>query len=94
MEAKLYYTAPTDEQFDELKAKALEIWESYEEPYRSEKADYVRTVGNVKDNFMHLVAMFDIFNQRKLAKALSDETKKAVRERMLDGGAPEYIIPF
>jgi hypothetical protein len=39
-----------------------------------------------------MIAMFDSQNQRKLSSMLSEESKKQIRDRMLDGGTPiEYI---
>lgn len=43
---------------------------------------------------MYMVAMFDINNQSILAMKLNRETRLAVRERMFDGGQPEYMIVF
>ena len=96
MEAKLYYTAPSDEMFDELKAKAMEVWQGYDNEYgyATEKIDRIKDIGNVKDNFMYMVSMFDQDNQRKLAEKLSPDTRRAVRDRMIDGGNPEDLIPF
>jgi len=93
---KLYYTPPTDEQFKELKEKAIEIWTPMgDEPsYAKEKIDRIKDIKNIQDNFMYMVAMFDINNQRKLAEKLTPETKKAVRERMIDGGNSEEYIVF
>ena len=93
---KLYYTPPTDEQFNELKEKAIEIWSVMgDEPsYSQEKIGRIKDILNVQDNFMYMVAMFDHNNQGKLAAKLTDETRKAVRDRMVDGGQPEYLIPF
>lgn len=91
---QLYYTPPSDEQFNELKQKALEIWNEYDDPYRTEKVNQIKDIQNVGDNFMYMVAMFDINNQRKLADKLSLATSQAVRERMIDGGNPEDLIPF
>lgn len=92
---KLYYTAPTDKQFNELKEKAIEIWSTMgDEPsYSQEKIDRIKDIGNISDNFMYMVAMFDIHNQARLADMLTSETRKAVRERLVDGGASsEYIV--
>ena len=95
-EAKLYYTPPADEQFDEVKEKAIEIWSTMgDEPsYSEEKIGRIKDIANVGDNFMYIVAMFDINNQRKLAEKLSDETRGAIAERIKDGGAPDYYNPF
>ena len=88
---KLYYTPPTQEQFDELKAKAIEIWLTYDNTYGyvDEKVQRIAGIGNIEDNFMYMVAMFDSDNQIKLAGKLSKETKNAVYVRMVDGGQPD-----
>jgi len=92
---KLYYTPPADKEFNELKEKAIEIWNTYsnEFGYVDEKVGRIKDIKNIKDNFMYMVAMFDMNNQLKLAEKLSEETRKEVRERMIDGGnSPEYIL--
>lgn len=96
MEAKLYYTAPSNEAFEELRKAAIEVWQQYDNEYGyvDEKTAAIVNIRNVSDNFMYMVAMFDINNQRKLAEKLSPATRLAVRERMIDGGNPEWLIPF
>lgn len=93
---RLYYTPPTDDQFDELKARAIEIWAvmGSETSCSEEKIGRIKHIKNIGDNFMYMVAMFDHNNQEILARTLSFETRKAVRERMIDGGQPEYLIAF
>ena len=83
---KLYYTPPTDKQFNELKEKAIEIWLGYDDTYgyASEKINAIKDIKNIQDNFMYMVAMFDIHNQAKLAWLLSPEARKAVIERLKD----------
>ena len=95
-EPSLYYTSPTDEQFNELKEKAIEIWSTMgDEPsYSQGKIGRIKDIANVEDNFMYMVAMFDQNTQRKLASKLSDETKGAVAERIKDGGTPDYFNVF
>jgi hypothetical protein len=85
-----YYDAPEDSQFNELKEKAIEVWKTYDNRfgYADEKINRIKDISNVGDNFMFIVAMFDDENQRKLASKLSDETREAVRERMVAGGNP------
>lgn len=94
--AKLYYTPPAQDQFNELKEKAIEIWSTMgDEPsYSQEKIGRIKDIHNVGDNFMYMVAMFDIHNQLKLADMLSEETRYQVRIRMIDGGQPLVMIPF
>ena len=93
---KLYYTAPSDEIFEEVKQKAIEIWSEYDNTYgyASEKTDRIKDIKNIQDNVMFIVAMFDSNNQKKLAEKLSEEARKALRERMIDGGNPESMISF
>ncbi|KKM05799.1 hypothetical protein LCGC14_1750410 [marine sediment metagenome] len=93
---RLYYTPPTEEQFNELKEKTIEIWNTYDNEfgYVDEKVNSIKDIKNIQDNFIYMVAMFDIVNQRNLADKLSDETRQAVRERLINGGQPEYLINF
>lgn len=94
--SRLYYEAPTQEQFEEVKRCAIAIWKTYDDTYgyASEKIRTVEDVDNVSDNFMYIVAMFDDINQRNLASMLSPETKKAVAVRLKDGGMDDYYNHF
>ena len=92
---KLYYTAPSDVLFEEVRLKAIELWSTMgDEPsYSQSKISRIKDINNVRDNFMHIVSMFDINNQRKLADMLSAEAREAIKERMIAGGQPiEYIV--
>ena len=93
---KLYYVAPSDEQFEEVRKRAIELWSTMgDEPsYSKEKISRIENIGNIEDNFMYMVAMFDIQNQRKLAGVLSEATKKSIRDRMVSGGQPDEYNPF
>ena len=96
---QLYYTAPTQEIFDEVKEKAIEVWtEGYPEDtspfYAQEKVSRIKDLENVQDNVMYMVAMFDINNQHLLSRKLSEEAKEAIRSRMIDGGSPVEFIVF
>lgn len=93
---RLYYTPPTEKQFNELKNAATEIWKTYDNTYGyvDEKVERIKDLKNVGDNFMYMVAMFDIHNQERLAHLLSDETREAVSIRMIDGGNPPEFNPF
>ena len=95
----LYYTPPTGEQFNELKEKAIELWKQIDTDndkygYATEKINRIKDMDNISNNFMYIVAMFDQNNQRKLAEKLSEETRKEVRDKMIDGGNPDYLIVF
>lgn len=92
----LYYTAPSDEIFEEVKNEAIDLWENLDShpSYIEEKTNRIRDIKNVGDNVMYIVAMFDFGNQAKLAGTLSVVARAAVRDRMRDGGQPLFAIPF
>ena len=93
-QTKLYYTPPTDSQFNELKEKAIEIWQIYDNThgYVDEKVNQIKDIKNIGDNFMYMVAMFDVHNQKKLADKLKKGTKEAVSLRIKSGGADNYNV--
>lgn len=94
-ESRLYYTPPPDEQFEELRSSAISLWKELNDNkfgYVTKKVNSIKDIGNIEDNFMYIIAMFDHFNQIELASRLSEETKISVRNRMIDGGTKlEYI---
>jgi len=94
--SKLYYVPPTYDQFNELKEKAIEIWSTMgDEPsYSQEKIGRIKDIQNVGDNFMYMVAMFDQNNQQILSDKLENDTRRAVAERLKDGGSPDYYNVF
>jgi len=57
-----------------------------------EKTSRIKDIGNVQDNFMYMLAMFDQNNQRMVISKLSGETKNEVRARMIDGGNDYYYL--
>lgn len=97
MEEDLYYVAPSDEIFEEVRCCAIAVWLNYKnnnpyDDYAESKIEQISDIGNVRDNVMYMVAMFDINNQRRLAELLSDEAKQVIAERMLAGG--QHFHPF
>ena len=92
----LYYTAPTNKAFNEVKEKAIEIWKTYDNKfgYVDEKVNRIKDIKNVEDNVMFIIALFDSNNIKLLALSLSKETRKAVSDRMVDGGNPPEYNPF
>src|SRR3990167_1302039 len=92
---KLYYTAPPDEAFEEMKKACLDVWGQYKNSpggYMEEKTSRIKDIWNVQDNFMYMLAMFDQNNQRMVISKLSGETKNEVRARMIDGGNDYYYL--
>lgn len=94
--SKLYYTPPSQECFDEVKASSTKIWQTYDNTYgyADDKIDRIKDLKNVGDNFMYMVAMLDTENQTKLAALLSPETKKAIADRIRDGGTNDIYNLF
>lgn len=71
----------------------MELWKEIDTDhdkfgYATEKINRIKNLENVSDNFMYMVAMFDLNNMRLLSKKISRESKLAIRERMIDGGNP------
>ena len=96
---QLYYTAPSDEIFEEVKKKAIELWKVVDTDndkygYTTEKINRIKDIKNITDNTMSIVAMFSIDNQLLLAQELSEPTREAIRERMIDGGGEDYYNVF
>lgn len=79
MTTEEYYTAPSQQVFDEIKQAAISIWNGYESPYREEKIDRICDLENIKDNAWYMVAMFDALNQAILLELVSDETAGMIR---------------
>lgn len=92
----LYYEAPADHIFEEVKEAAIKTWKTYDNQfgYADEKVSRIQDLENVSDNIMYIVAMFDMSNQRKLADSLTAEAKRAIIERLIAGGATFEIIAF
>lgn len=96
---ELYYEAPSQEVFDEVKKAASELWFQVDTDndkfgYASGKVARIAELENISDNVMSIVGMFDIGNQRRLAHKLSDGARQAIAARMLDGGTPASLIFF
>lgn len=96
MEIKLYCTPPSDKEFNELKEKAIEIFQIYNNnpSYVHEKVTLIKDIKNIGDNFMYMVSIFDKNNQSLLSSRLSSQTRDAVRVRLISGGTLEQYIVF
>jgi hypothetical protein len=87
MENNLYYEAPSDAIFEEVKATAMQLWETYDDSYGYATGKKPRIeIENVEDNLMYIVAMFDDTNQLKLSAKLSPEANEAIHARIIAGG--------
>jgi len=85
MSVELYYTAPSDEIFEDIKRAAIEIWGGYDDTYgyASGKIGQIKDITNVKDNYMFMVSMFDQDNQTKLMALVGPMTAVRILEAML-----------
>lgn len=88
----LYYTAPSDEVFAEIKQAAVDVWNTFDNThgYVTEKLALVGAITNVRDNWMTLIALFDLPHQRMMLANLSHETYVQVAAAMRSVG---YNIP-
>lgn len=93
-EQRLYYTPPPDAVFDEVKEAAIELWSTYDDThgYATSKIDRIKDIENVSDNFMYIVAMFDVPNQIKLGSLITPASQRCIYERMVEGGAYPITI--
>lgn len=91
----LYYIPPSEEIFNELKQKCIELWYTMDDTigYATEKVSKFKNIENIGDNFMYMVAMFDMENQRKLSMTLSRIVNKAISDRLKSAGVdPMYNV--
>lgn len=91
---KLYYTAPSDTAFEEMKRECIAQWNTHDNTYGyvDGKVVRIKDIRNVQDNFMYMLAMFDMHGVREVIGRLSEETKKEVKDRMIDGGNDENYL--
>ncbi len=85
----VYYTAPDDDVFNELREAAIDRWNDMDYPGATHYADSLPHTLNITDNFMHILASFDVNMQIEVVKKLSAETKAEIRKRLLDVGEKE-----
>jgi hypothetical protein len=93
---KLYYQPPSDEAFEDMRSSCIKLWSTMgDEPsYSKEKIGRIDKIKNVGDNFMYMFAMFDMHNQKLVAKDLKPETKDALRSRLesVDYPLSDYVL--
>jgi len=83
MTEQLFYTAPSDTLFNEMKELALNIWSTCDDKYgyATEKKEIVNSLENIGSNFMTIYQMFDFIKQSRLIDKASDDLKKAIYDR-------------
>jgi len=75
-----YYTAPSNEIFNDIKENAIKIWKTYDNTYgyQDEKLNRIKDIKNFKDNTWFIVGMFDTNNQAKLLSMVKPETAEMI----------------
>jgi hypothetical protein len=84
MSQELYYTSPSDEIFEEMRAACIKVWQEYDNThgYVDKKVNSIKDIENIGDNFMYMFAMFDHINQQKVMMILSPGAQAAIRVRL------------
>ena len=79
-----YYTAPSNRTFNNIVARAIDIWLTYDDTYgyATEKLNQIRDLPNVGGNYMYVVNMFDWENQAKLFSMVQPKAKEAIRKAL------------
>ena len=79
-----YYDAPDQDVFDDIKANAITIWQTYDDThgYATEKINRIKDITNIKDNAWYIVAMFDQSNQKKLFNLVTEKTREKLYEML------------
>lgn len=90
----LYYTAPTQEIFDEVKSACIRVWRHPEEydmnsPLHPDyAADKIAFIESLEPNqMMAMLQRFHMVVRKKVMRGLSNRARDAIRLRMLAGGA-------
>jgi len=92
---ELYYTPPIDKVLNEVMEKSVELWvNNYDDTYGYVTEKVGRISNTPPEHFMSIIAMFDYQNQVKLSGMLSEEAKKEIRDRYIDGGGDPQHFPF
>ena len=75
---------PSQEIFDELKAIATEIWNTYDNQhgYVDEKLERLSYLTNIQDNAMICYRMFDTQNQTTFFFKSSSEVKNYIKNNL------------
>ena len=75
---------PSQEIFNEMKAIATEIWETYDNRfgYVDEKLGRINSFDNIQDNAMVFYRMFDIQNQTTFFFKSSPEVRDYIKNNL------------
>lgn len=96
MNNELYYQAPSDEVFEDVKNACMSVWDLFDDTYgyATEKKNRIKDMGNIQDNVIHMIAMFDFNNIDRVSSLLTKESRTAIRERLLSVNNEQYAKKF
>lgn len=79
-----YYIPPPNDIFEDIKANAIKIWQSYDDSYgyATEKINRIKPIENIGDNAWYMVAMFDQQNQTKLLGMVQPATAAMIKDAL------------
>ena len=78
----LYFTKPFEEEFQEMKEKAIELSkEFFSDIHLKRKVKLINKMTNSKDSFMTILSLFDEYKQELLLSKLSVRTRAAALKR-------------
>lgn len=68
--------------FEEMKASAIAVWQTYDNTYGyvTEKLERINGITNVQDNAMVFYRMFDYENQARMRERLSQDSINYINE--------------
>ena len=89
---KLYYIAPVDSIFGEVRSEAIKIWNQYDN--HEAHIEHLKEMQNIKDNMMYILAEFDEENQEILFNRMSDETQIAISDRVKSVNSTDIITKY
>lgn len=79
---KLYYTAPEDYIFEELKQEVISLRIEIDPEFHHEKTTALERIQNVRDNFMYIFGTLDMRNQLKIFKRISKKCQEEINKRL------------
>lgn len=84
-----YYTAPSDEVFEDIKNNAIKLWKIIADhpDYLEEKLSRIENLTNVRDNAWYICSMFSLNNMQDLLSMVKPETKVVIQKVL---GFPQY----
>ena len=68
-----------DEIFDDIKGKAISIWESYNDRRAKDNIEYIKNIENFGDNYLAIYDMFDPVDKSRLYNMIINNAKMVLQ---------------